>query len=134
MAKRKAKDDSVVTYLMVGGSEFAILPRADLDRLRAAATIDEDAGTKRIIDRSKKALAEGREILIPSVVADRIADGENAIKVLREWRGMTQRELALNAGISQNYLSMMERGEREGRTDTRKSIAEALNVPLDLLI
>ena len=46
---------------------------------------------------------------------------------------MTQKELAEAAGISQSYLSEIERGAREGTLSTIKAIAKALAVPLTVL-
>ncbi len=46
-----------------------------------------------------------------------IADGENPIRVWREYRGMTQAHLAKVAEISVPYLSQLESGKRKGSTD-----------------
>jgi DNA-binding XRE family transcriptional regulator len=64
----------------------------------------------------------------------RLANGENAIRVLREWRDMIQGELAVAVGISQNYLSEIETGRRKGPAELQKKFARALGVPIDLLI
>jgi hypothetical protein len=47
----------------------------------------EHAGTARIVRKTKAAIAAGREILLPKAVVDRLAAGENPIRVLREWQG-----------------------------------------------
>lgn len=116
-----------------GGDEMAVLPRTDYEALLARAA-DEDIGTARIIDHSRKAIAEGREVVLPKTVVDRIAAGENRIKVLREWRGMIQGEVAVAVGITQNYLSAIETGARRGPAELQAKIARALGVPLDLLV
>lgn len=116
-----------------GGDEMAVLPRTDYEALLARAA-DEDIGTARIIDRSRKAIAEGREVVLPKTVVDRISAGENRIRVLREWRGMIQGEVAVAVGITQNYLSAIETGARRGPAELQAKIARALGVPLDLLI
>lgn len=116
-----------------GGEEMAVLPRTDYEALLARAA-DEDVGAARIIDRSRKAIAEGREVVLPKTVVDRISAGENRIRVLREWRSMIQGELAVAVGITQNYLSAIETGARKGPAELQAKIARALGVPLDLLI
>jgi DNA-binding XRE family transcriptional regulator len=116
-----------------GGEEMAVLARTDYEALLARAA-DEDTGTARIVDRSRKAIADGREVVLPKGVVDRIAAGENRIKVLREWRGLIQGELAAAAGIAQNYLSAIETGARKGRAELLAKIARRLSVPLDLLV
>jgi DNA-binding XRE family transcriptional regulator len=87
-----------------------------------------------VIRSSMRALKEGREVVLPKAVADRLANGDNVIRVIREWRGMIQHELAVAVGISQNYLSEIETGRRKGPAELQRKFARALGVPIDLLI
>jgi DNA-binding XRE family transcriptional regulator len=113
--------------------EMAILPRAEYEALVAkAAEADEDFGTARIVARARKEIAAGAP-LFPKDVADRMAKGENRVRVLRDWRDMTQVELASKTGLGQGYISDLEIGRRNGTADALKRVAEALGVPLDLL-
>ncbi|RAI39483.1 helix-turn-helix transcriptional regulator [Rhodoplanes roseus] len=113
--------------------EIAILPRAEYDRLVAlAAEAEEDAGTARLVARARKDVAAGTPLL-PLAVADALADGENPVRVLRGFRGMTQVELAAAVGIAQGYLSDIEGGKRNGPLALHRKIARVLAVPLDLL-
>jgi DNA-binding XRE family transcriptional regulator len=109
------------------------IPKAEYDRLRALAQeADEDKGTARLVARAKReALAEAQ--IFPKQIADRLADGENPIRVLREYRDETQQELALAVGIAQGYLSDLEAGKRKGPLALHTKIARKLGVPLDLL-
>jgi transcriptional regulator with XRE-family HTH domain len=116
-----------------GGEELAILPKREYERL-AALAIDEDAGTARIVRRARAALAAGKEVLLPKAVVDRLTAGENPIRVLREWREMTQAELVVAVGITQGYLSELEAGKRKGPVALHQKIARALGVPLELLL
>jgi hypothetical protein len=60
-----------------GGDDLAMLPRNEYDRLVAlAAETQEDAGASRIVRNSMRALKEGREVVLPKAVADRLASGE----------------------------------------------------------
>jgi DNA-binding XRE family transcriptional regulator len=112
-----------------------VLPRNEYDRLLAlAAEAQEDAGASRIVRNSTRALKEGREVVLPKAVVDRLANGENAVRVIREWRDMIQGELAVAVGISQNDLSGIETGRRRGPAELQKKLARALGVPLDLLV
>jgi|SRR5688572_14320851 hypothetical protein len=114
--------------------EVAILPRAEYETLVArAAEADEDAGTARIVARARKEIAEGAP-LIPKEVAERIANGENPIRVVREWRDVTQMHLSFKTDIGQGYISDLETGRRKGTTEALKRIAAVLNVPLDMLV
>ena len=114
--------------------EVAILPRKDYEKLVAkAAEADEDAGTARLVARARKDVAAGTPLL-PREVVDRLANGENPVKVLREWRDITQMHLSLKTDISQSHISDIESGRRIGTPATLRAIATALKVPLDLLI
>lgn len=119
---------SDVQLILKGGQpEYAVLSYdlyvqlvEDADMLQAIRDYDD----------AKKALADGEE-LIPSHVPYAIMDGENPIKVWREYRGLTQQDLAQAAGISASYLSQIETGKREGTTAVLQTIARALNLTLD---
>ena len=62
-----------------------------------------------------------------------ICGGENALRVVRRWRGKTQLYIAQKANIGQSYISDLESGRRKGTTAALKKIADALKVPLDLI-
>jgi DNA-binding XRE family transcriptional regulator len=99
-----------------------------------AAEAQEEAVASRIVRNSMLAVKEGREVVLPKAVADRLANGDNAVRVIREWRGMIQGELAVAVGISQNHLSEIETGRGKGPAGLQKKFARALGVPVDLLI
>jgi DNA-binding XRE family transcriptional regulator len=135
MAKTSTVKSSVQFIRIPGGDDLAVLSRSDYDRLVAlAAEAQEDAGANRIVRNSIRALKEGREVVLPKAVVDRLANGDNPVRVIREWRDMIQGELAVAVGISQNYLSEIETGRRKGPAELQKKFARALGVPMDLLI
>jgi len=114
--------------------EVAILPRKEYEALVSrAAEADEDEGTVRLVARARKEIAAGGP-LIPLDVLNRIADGENPIRVIREWKDIAQLHLAMKADIGQGYLSDLENGRRKGTAAALKEIARVLGVPLDLLV
>jgi DNA-binding XRE family transcriptional regulator len=110
--------------------EVAILPRADYERLAEAA---EDVGTRRVMGRARSALRAGREVLIPAEFSDRMARGENPLRVIRAMRGLSQAALAAKAEISQAVLSQFECGQRTPALATCRRLARALAVPLATL-
>jgi DNA-binding XRE family transcriptional regulator len=123
-----------VQFKKTGKGEVAILPRKDYEALVAkAAEADEDAGTARLVPRARKEIAEGG-VVIPFDVVNRIANGENAIRVIREWRDVTQLHLAFKTHLGQGYISDLENGRRNGTVAAFKEIARVLEVPLDLLV
>jgi len=114
--------------------EMAILPRKEYEALVAkAAEADEDAGTARLVSRARKEIAAGAPLL-PKDVVDRLANGENPVRVLREWRDVTQLHLSFKTNISQGHISDIESGRRTGTPAALRRIADALKVPLDLLV
>lgn len=111
-----------------GKPEWAVLPYEEYLALLEQAEELEDI---RDYDAAKAALKRGEDELIPGEVVHAILDGENPIKVWREYRGLTQQQLADKAGISKPYLSQIETGKRKGATDILSAIAKALDVSLD---
>lgn len=113
--------------------EMAILPRKEYERLVAkAAEADEDTGTARLVSRARRQIASGA-LLLPKDVVDRLAQGESAVRTLREWRGVTQIALSSKTGLSQGHISDIENGRRVGTLDALRRIADVLKVPLDLM-
>ena len=110
------------------GERLAVIPEADYRRLAEAA---EDLADISAGARAKKRLAQGRDELIPAEFADRILDGENPVRVWREFRGLTVKALAAKAGIRPAFLSQIETGAREGSVATLKALARALRLTLD---
>jgi DNA-binding XRE family transcriptional regulator len=116
-----------------GGEELAVLPKSEYERLAALAA-DEDVGTRHLVSDARARVAAGREILLPKAVVDRLASGENPIRVLREWRNRTQAELVAAVGITQGYLSDLEAGKRKGPVALHQKFAKEFGVPIDLLL
>jgi DNA-binding XRE family transcriptional regulator len=85
-------------------------------------------------DSAKAALERGEEELIPSEVVYALLDGQKPIKVWREYRSLTQRQLAEAAGISIPYLSQLETGKRKGSTKVLTLIAKTLRLSLDAVV
>jgi helix-turn-helix protein len=123
-----------VRFQKTARGEVAILPRKDYETLLAkAAEADENSGTARLVARARKEIAAGAPLL-PKEVADRLANGENAVRVLREWRDETQMYLSFKTNLSQGHISDIENGRRIGTPAALRRIADVLRVPLDLLV
>ena len=122
-----------VRFKMTNKGEVAILPRKDYEALVAKAReTDEDIGTARLVAHARKEIAAGTP-LIPKEIVDRIVAGENPLRVIRKWRGKTQRYISHKTNLGQGYISDLESGRRKGTTSALKKIADALKVPLDLI-
>ena len=110
------------------GERMVVIPLADYRQLCQAA---EDLHDIRAYDAAKQRLAAGRDEFIPAEFAERILDGESPVRVWRECRGVSVRELAARATISAAYLSQIEGGSRNGSLATMKALAGALSLELD---
>jgi len=114
-----------------GKPEWAVLPYEEYLELVEQAELLEDI---RDFDRLSIAIERGEEELISSEVVYAILDGANPIKVWREYRGLTQQQLADKVKISKAYLSQIETGKRKGSTENLSLIAKALDVSLDEVV
>lgn len=117
--------------------DLVVLPRPDYEALvrRANRAMSEDHGTARIVAASNAALAAGREMELPAKIAEAIARGENPLRVIREWRAMTQTQLGeIKTDVGQSTISALENSTRRGTTAVWKKLADALGVPMDVLI
>ena len=111
-----------------GKPEWAVLPYEEYLKLVEQAELLEDI---RDFDEIRAAIERGEEELIPAEVVNAILDGKNPIKVWREFRHLTQQQLADRVGISKPYLSQLETGKRTGTTDVLAAIAKALYLSLE---
>lgn len=114
-----------------GKPEWAVLPYDMYLRLVEEAEMLQDV---RDYDAAKTALESGEEEIVPGEVVFALLDGENPIKVWRNYRGLTQVELAREAGISVPYLSQIETNKRTGTTEVLRAIAKALKLTLDDIV
>ncbi|OSM06745.1 helix-turn-helix domain-containing protein [Magnetofaba australis] len=109
------------------GEKLAVLPLVEYERMVEA--LEEKAD----IQAYDEAMARDEEYF-PAEVIDRIVDGENPIRVYREYRGLTLDQLAQQCGLSKPYLSQLENGKRSGVEAKLKKIAPALGVEPDMLL
>jgi len=120
-----SKPDIITTP---SGDRMVLISLEEYERLVEAA---EDAADARDVSEIKRRLANGEEELIPAAVVDRMIDGENKLRVWREYRGMSAKELAEATGLAAPYISQLETGKRDGTIETFKKIAAALSVDID---
>ena len=114
------------------GKKFAVFPLEAWERLQERLEDLQDIADCKEIEAQ---IARGEGEYFPSYILDEIIDeGKNAVKVYREYRGLTQAELADKAKISVAQVRKIESGQSEGSISTIKAIAQALSVDVDLLI
>jgi DNA-binding Xre family transcriptional regulator len=123
--------NTAVSFKTPNGEEMIVLSRHDYDALLEKAELAEDLAT---VAEYRKKLAAGDEEAIPEEFANRLIEGENPIRVYRELRGLTGKELAERTGISAAFLSEIETGKKDGGIATLKRVAQELGVMLDDLV
>ena len=112
------------------GKEFAVLPMDELKKLMDDAEMLADV---KAYDAAKARIERGKDELIPLEIAERRLAGESTLKVWREYRGLTQEDLANASKVSRPMIAAMEVGHKKGGIGTLKRLAVALNVDLDHL-
>lgn len=118
------------TFAAPDGTEMVILEAAEYARLKRLAG---DAEEKQDVADALKALAEIRDGAgtMPAEVFDMILDADvTPLAAWRRYRGLSQAELARRAGLSQVWISRIERGGGYGSRDTRRKLAAALDAPV----
>lgn len=115
------------TITTPSGEELIVLAKAEYEALIDKADIAK-------ADKIMADIAAGREEVVPSEVVRRLISGENKVRVWREHRGMSGRELAAAAGVSAPFISEIETGKKEGSVSVMKKIAEALKLDIDDLV
>lgn len=99
-----------------GAPEYYLVPFADFHKLVEGD--DEDAT---LIAAGN---AARRDETFPAGVAERIIAGETPLKVIREWRKLTQEQLAEAASVPAQYISQLER--RAGGRNVGRKVAAKL--------
>jgi hypothetical protein len=105
-----------------GRPAYAVVPWSKYEKLLARG--DEDAALIAAGDA-----ARGDDVF-PAEIAARLVAGEVPLKVIREWRGLTQEELTLRSGVNSKYISQIER-RADGRALGRRTAAK-LAIPLNV--
>jgi DNA-binding XRE family transcriptional regulator len=107
-----------------GGEELVVMAREDYEELQ-----DTAAAATRVRD-----LAEGREELLDAKEVEDLLKAPTPLAFWRKKRGMTQTALAGDVGVSQNFLSDMERGKAVGDVVLYAKLARRLGVSIEDLV
>ena len=108
-----------------GEPEYAVLPYAEFVRL---SRHDEDQRDRQL---AEEAMAE-EALAWP--MAKRLLEGESPLKVWREHRGLSQRQLAEVVGARAAYISQLETGRKRPSLALAMALAKALSVTIDDLV
>jgi len=110
-----------------GRRRFAVLSIDEYEALREAAEMLADVAA---YDRAKAAAGDA----LPAASVDRLIAGEAPLRVLREHRGLTQRNLAEACDVTKAYIAQLESGARSPSTRLLGRLAAALSVGVEDLV
>lgn len=71
---------------------------------------------------------------LPHEFAKRLIEGEAALKLWREHRGLGQNELSQASGVNRVQIGDIETRGKTGSVETLKKLAETLDISVDDLI
>jgi len=112
-----------------GKPEWAVVPYKEYQELiKVYDYFDDEALFTQVLERNKDAET------IPHDVVVRLVNGENPIRVWRQYRGKTMEVLAKQIGVTQSYLSQLESSKRQASQKVLKRLAENLCVDIQELI
>lgn len=116
-----------VQFIEINGRKMAVLPVDDYERLMEAVEDQDDIAAA---ERAERRRTAGEEY-VPSEMVDRLVDGENALRVWRQYRQLSIARLAEVSGINKATISQLENEKAFGRPATWRSLADALRVTVD---
>lgn len=111
--------------------DTVLLSRSDYEALLEAV---EEAGDIARVKQARIDLAEGRSETLPGDMVKALCAGANPVRVWREHRGLSGRELAEASGVNAAYLSEIETGKKPGSAIALKKLASVLRIDMEDLI
>jgi mRNA interferase RelE/StbE len=112
-------------------NEMVTIPKDEYLRLKS---IEEDMSDLSSATEILERIKAGTEELIPSNVVDQLLNGDAPLTVWREYRGLSQSELARQSGVNRIQIIDIESGRKTGSVATLKKLATALQVEIDDLV
>ena len=112
-------------------TETFTIPKDEYLRLKS---IEEDMSDLRSATEILERIKAGTEELIPSNVVDQLLKGDAPLTVWREYRGLSQSELARQSGVNRIQIIDIESGRKTGSVATLRKLATALRVDIEDLV
>ncbi len=111
------------TFSAPDGTKMVILPATEYERLKLLAEDGEDIALAR---GALSRIERGEGTMPAEVLAMILDEGLVPLAAWRRFRRLTQAGLARKAGLSQVWISRIERGGGYGSRDARRKLAQAL--------
>ena len=112
------------------------LSRADYERLLEAIEDAEDIAALEAAAAREQTLGEkaAHADYLSAELVSRLLAGEHPVRVWREHRGLSQKELAGKAAIARSYLAEIEGRKKPGSLEAYRKLANALGLTVDDLL
>ena len=120
-----------VQIVEIGGQKIAMLPADEFERLVEQL---EDRADDAAAQRAEQRRSAGTEEYIPFELVNAIVNGENALRVWRKHRGLTQEQLAAKAEVRLSTVSEIENGKAQGKPSIWRAFATILDVSVDEIL
>lgn len=113
-------------------NELVTIPKAEYLRLKS---IEEDMSDLRSANEVLDRIEAGSEELISSEVVARLLNGEPPLAVWRNYRHLSQTDLARQSDVNRIQIIDIEAGRKTGSVATLRKLATALGIDIeDLLV
>ncbi|MBW5291218.1 MAG: Phage-related transcriptional regulator [Candidatus Ruthia sp. Asou_11_S2] len=111
--------------------EYAVIP---MDDYKIMHSLKEDYDDSLLIERVKQEVDSGNDELVPLEIMKRLLSRESNLKIWREYRGFTPKELSDKTKISLSVISKIENNKQQIDLAKLKVFIKALNLNYDDLI
>jgi DNA-binding XRE family transcriptional regulator len=101
----------------------------DIAAVTAARAADAEFAARLAVERSIPV-----ETTVPLQVVKAKLDGAHPLKAWREYRGITQVELASRSAVARDLIAQIETHKKQGSVTTLDRLARALSIPIEALI
>ena len=112
-----------------GQPEWAIIPYSEYQKLVKMYDFIDDTALFLQATRSNL-ISEA----LPHEIVKKLVNGENPVRVIRQYQGQTIDQLAQEVNITQSYLSQIETSKKQASQKTLKLLALKLKVDVQDLI
>lgn len=114
-----------------GQPAYVVIPHSQWEAMREAL---DDAADAVLADKLAADFKKSGHKGYPSELMKKLLEpGASSLKIIREWRGLTQQKLADLVGFDRVYIANIERGARSAGLKLKKALVKALNVHMEIL-
>ena len=117
--------------LTIDKKEYAVVEKSSFLQMQEIVKNYQDGQD---LLRAREDIENGDDELIPFEIVKRLHNGDNPIRVWREYRGFSLEVVASKIGLTSSALSLIETRKRELKVNTLIKLAEVLGIDIDDLV